>query len=73
MNVATASVFRDPNYADHKIFPQIRTHAKNPLTLIKDNPILKYADYRLIFSRSFKYTKESRGKKKSYVANSSHV
>lgn len=46
MSLATASVFRDPNYTHHKIFQMI--FFKNSIIFIKENPILKYVGNRLI-------------------------
>lgn len=44
MSLATASVFRDPNYTHHKIFQKV---FKNSIIFIKENPILKYVGNRL--------------------------
>lgn len=59
MSLATASALRDPNYIHHKIFQKILF--KDPLTLIKENPILKYAGYRFL-SKKFQIYKRIEGK-----------
>lgn len=68
MSLATASVFRDPNYAHHKIFQVI--FLKNSIIFIKENPILKYVGNRLI-KQQFPIYKRIEGK--PYMANYSHL